>query len=232
MNTEPGMALRPDPWLGQMLGKPAWRLTHTGRELDVIPTPQESPCFVDARIPATDVETVGRLQSAGFRLIDTTIQLERSVWPIARSRTSRYATPDDRARVASIAENNFTFSRFHLDPQISKSVADKIKREWASNYFNGSRGDHMVVAEVGGEVAGFTQFLQQGELLIIDLVAVDARFRGKGLARDMIAFAESKFEGIEQLRVGTQAANSRSLHAYISNKFQYVNASYVFHHHG
>lgn len=232
MNAEPGMALKPDLWLGERIGKPAWRLTQTGRELDAVPLPRETPSFCDVRVPVNEIEVANRLQCAGFRLIDTSIQLERAIWPVGQSRTSRFAVPEDKAAVQRIAEHSFTFSRFHLDPSIPKSAADRIKRDWAGNFFSGDRGDAMVVSVVDDEVAGFLQLLQQGDVLTIDLIAVDSRFRGKGLARDMIRFAEVEMMGVERLKVGTQAANARSLHTYVADKFQLMNATYIFHFHG
>lgn len=232
MNDAPAMALRPDSWLSEMIGKPAWHLTPTGRELDRVPLPGDAPCFVDAKVPANDVETAQRLEDAGFRLVDTNLQLERPGWPVGHSRTGRFAVPEDRAAVERLAESSFAYSRFHLDPMITRSTADKLKRAWAGNFFEGRRGDHMVVSEVDGEIAGFLQLLRQGEVLVIDLVAVDSRFRGRGLSSDMLAFAESAIHGVARIKVGTQAANARALHAYSRDKFRIISATYVFHYHG
>ena len=232
MNPEPAMALRADEWLGSHLGKAVWHLTATGAELEDTPLPQASPCFVDAKLSAGDIATANRLQNAGFRLVETNIRLERPSWPVANSRTSRFADDPDRGAVERIAENGFSYSRFHMDPMIPKAAADRIKRAWAGNYFEGRRGDHMIVSEIDGEIAGFLQVLIDGDNMIIDLVAVDSRFRGRGLARDMISYAESTIPGINRLTVGTQASNVRSLHAYVGNKFQFMAATYVFHFHG
>ncbi|WP_416897446.1 MAG: GNAT family N-acetyltransferase [Minwuia sp.] len=232
MNPGPGMAYRSDEWLSGLLGKAVWHLTPTGAEMDQIPLPQTSPCFIDAKVGASDIETANRLQNAGFRLIETNIRLERASWPAAFSRTARFADDPDRAAVERIAESGFTYSRFHMDPMVPKAAADSVKRAWAGNYFDGKRGDHMVVSEVDGEIAGFLQLLVDGDNMTIDLVAVDSRFRGKGLARDMISFAEATIPNINRLTVGTQASNVRSLHAYVTNKFQFTAATYVFHFHG
>ncbi|WP_417520144.1 GNAT family N-acetyltransferase [Minwuia sp.] len=226
------MVLKPDPWLGGFLGKDAWHLSVSDPVETSVPLPSATPCFVDVKVPVNEIVTANRMQAAGFRLIDTNIQLERPSWPVARSRTARFALEPDRDAIERIAGSSFTTSRFHLDPEISKEAADAIKREWAGNFFAGARGTHMVVSQQGEEIAGFLQLIQQAETLVIDLIAVDARFRGKGLARDMIAFAENHIPGVERLKVGTQAANAQSLHAYVANKFQFMTATYIFHFHG
>lgn len=227
------MALKPDSWLGGLLGKPAWHLSPAARDFDRIAMPDAGgPCFVDAKVPVGRTDIAAKLQDAGFRLIDTNVQMERPAWPAGRSRASRFAVAADRTSVERIAEKGFSYSRFHLDPLIPRSVADRIKRAWAGNYFEGSRGDAMVVAEVGGEVAGFMQIIRQGDVIIYDLCAIDDRFRGKGLARDLIAFAEANIPGIELVRLGTQIANASAMRSWLADRFQFVSASYVFHYHG
>lgn len=232
MNDAPAMALQPEPWLSEMLGKPAWHLTPTGRESERVPLPGDGPCFVDVKVPSGEIATVHRLEEAGFRLADTNLQLERPTWPIGRSRTGRFAMPEDRAAVERLAESSFTYSRFHMDPVIPRSVADRLKRAWAGNFFENRRGDYMVVADVDGEIGGFLQLLRQGDVLTIDLVAVSSRYRGRGLSSDMLAFAESAIPGLGTIRVGTQAANARALHAYSRDKFRLISANYVLHYHG
>lgn len=224
--------LRPDAWLSQHLGKPAWHLALPGGATEAIVLPVAGPCFVDAKVPVTDTAGAARLEAAGFRLVDTNVQLERPVWPTAHSRTGRMAGDRDRQAVERIAGSSFATSRFHLDPAICGTVADRVKRAWAGNYFEGRRGDAMIVADVDREVAGFLQLLRSGGTLVIDLIAVDGRYRGHGLARDMIACAEATIPDVSVLRVGTQIANPGALRTYLRNRFEIVQATYVFHYHG
>ena len=90
----------------------------------------------------------------------------------------------------------------------------------------------MVVAEQGGEIVGFTQLLKaSGEVLIIDLIAVKATYRGQGVAQEMIRFSSSAFGHTSVMRVGTQIANTVSLRVYQGMGFRIVSSGYVFHHH-
>lgn len=226
------MALRPDDWLTGLLGKAAWHMTPSAEPGRLIELPQGEPCFVDAKLPVSRTEVARRLEDKGFRLVDTGMNFERPVWGAATSRHSRAARPADRLAVEEIAARNFSFSRFHLDPLVESATADEIKRQWAGNWFAGQRGDGMIVAEVEGMVAGFLQYLRSGDVLTIDLVAVDNRYRGRGLARDMIAWSESMVPGIAILRVGTQLANAASLRSYMGDNFRLITSNYVFHYHG
>ncbi|MDF1720170.1 MAG: GNAT family N-acetyltransferase [Minwuia sp.] len=232
MNANAPMALRPDDWLAGLLGKPAWHLTPSAEPNRPVEVPTGQPCFIDARLPVTRTEVARKLEDAGFRLVDTGMNFERPTWAAAHSRHCRLSVPSDRAAVEDIASRNFTFSRFHLDPIVSNDAANEIKRQWAGNHFAGTRGDGMIVAEVEGETVGFLLYLLSGDVLTIDLVAVDSRHRGKGLARDMIAFADSLVPGVAILRVGTQLANAPSLRSYMGDNFRLISSSYVFHYHG
>jgi ribosomal protein S18 acetylase RimI-like enzyme len=142
------------------------------------------------------------------------------------------ALPGDRQAVEDIARKSFLYSRFHLDPAFSRAVADRIKAEWAGNFFHGQRGDHMVVAEVAGAVRGFLQLLQdEPERMTIDLIAVAEDVRGRGVASAMMGYAMRACRA-RTLRVGTQAANLASLRLYENLGFRVIATSYVLHRHG
>ena len=77
-----------------------------------------------------------------------------------------------------------------LDPRFPKHLADGIKSSWAGNYFEGKRGDGMVVAERDGGVVGFLQLLwAETGCLVVDLIGLDSAWQGQGIGRDMILYA-------------------------------------------
>jgi ribosomal protein S18 acetylase RimI-like enzyme len=89
----------------------------------------------------------------------------------------------------------------------------------------------MIVAEDSDGVCGFLQLLRARDgSTIIDLIAVDERGRGRGLARAMIALVAND-RGTGALRVGTQLANRPSLSLYEALGFRMTSAAYVLHLH-
>src|SRR5262249_52847692 len=145
---------------------------------------------------------------------------------------SRFASPWVRPAVAAIATSSFEWSRLHLDPLIPKETADRSRRDWASNFFAGKRGDAMVVAEHDGAPAAFLLAKgPAGGTLTIDLIAVRPSFRHLGFGASCIRFAASRIAGTQSLRVGTQAANVGSLRFYESLGFRTVASHYVLHLH-
>jgi GNAT superfamily N-acetyltransferase len=226
------MSAAHDVWLSGLLGKPAYHV-HLGEKLlqggDL---PRGS--FLDAKVPVADVATLSALQDLGFKVIDTNVQLTRKAAridpPVAGV---RFAMPGDESALRDLAAGSFVESRFYRDPRIGDDVASQVKREWAGNFFSGKRGEWMVVAEEDEKITGFLQLLRgNDDVVIIDLVAVAPDFRGRGLARSMIAFAAQQCLGrAADMLVGTQIANVGSLSLYDALNFRISSADYVLHLH-
>ncbi len=229
----PLTAVLADPWLGDLLGYPAY---HLSTVVD-LPSPEllpPGPAFVDGKVEVRQIQILRHLENLGFRIIDTNLQLMGQPH-ISGSDASRcrLAIPEDAAEVVAIAAQSFEVSRFHLDPKISNPVANQIKAAWAKNFFAGRRGDEMVVAEHQGQIAGFMQLLGgQKKSWVIDLLAVAPGFRGQGLARAMIAYgAQHYLTPSMAMKVGTQVANISALKLYTSLGFRVDQATYVLHLH-
>lgn len=224
------ITLVPDPWLAGIMDRPVHRVAVGPDGGDVLNAPRG---FYYARIATDDVIAAHRLAALGFRVVDTGVTLE---WRTEAGGTNasgvRHARPEDLEAVMGLARRGFSQSRFHLDPAIPKELADEIKSRWAGNFFSRSRGDHMIVAEAEGRVAGFLQLLDAADgALVIDLIAVDPAVRRRGLGRTMIGYA-SRLAKKPLMRVGTQVANTGSLRLYENLGFRTVASSYLMHLHG
>lgn len=225
--------LRHDEWLSNLLGCPALHLTGAAKSLGSQDLPRER-AFVDAKVAVTRIDELRHLQDLGFRVVDTNVQLNRKAEPLqSATGMCRFAVPEDERSVCDIAASSFSVSRFHLDTKIPQETADRIKAGWAGNFFRGSRGDWMVVAEDENGPAGFLQLLRNGDDAIqIDLIAVAGKARGRGLGRAMIGFGSQRCLGRPtEMGVGTQIANIRSFNLYSSLGFVFSSATYVLHLH-
>jgi ribosomal protein S18 acetylase RimI-like enzyme len=230
----------PDPWLAGVMSRPVHRVSGSvapGEESDGMRALAhlDQNGFAYARIPTAEVRLAQLLEDAGFRLVDAGITLETDTKRADdRLRPNvRLARPEDVTATEAIARTAFRFSRFHLDPRIPTALANEIKAQWAGNFFRGTRGDYMVVAEHAGNLTGFLQLLAAPDrTLIIDLIAVTEAHREQGLASSMIGFAARECGAPPRLRVGTQAANVASLRLYERLGFTVTATSYVLHRHG
>lgn len=228
--------LKPDSWLSDIFGYPAWRIDHgaTGEPLSALQA--VSPVFAYAKLKVEHISEVSQLADAGFRVVDTALNFD-GVISGSPGNSVRFAVPEDSSAVPRIAGSVFRFSRFHLDPLVPNGIADTIKSAWAANYFEGKRGDGMVVAERNGCIAGFLQLMWSvQDCLVIDLIGVDSAWQGQGIGRDMILHAARYGTGDgrvpARMMVGTQAANAPSVRLYESLGFRLASAQYVMHFHG
>ena len=231
-----------DQWLSEIFGHDVLKLTLERPQIEADLNFYEElghylkrrPIFIYTKISVNEIRYVHGLEKIGFHLVDTSILFDKQISgdrPSRASTTIRFARREDKAEVGRIAQNNFIYSRFHLDPKIPDEIADIVKANWATNYFSGKRGDAMVVSEYEGRLAGFLQLLQHDADIIIDLIAVDQKYRRNHIASDMIDFAERNFSGAKSIRVGTQVVNIPSMAFYEKTGFMIADAAYVFHYH-
>jgi GNAT superfamily N-acetyltransferase len=232
-----GQCLQHDPWLSQVLEREVYHLDSSdpaAAERALQRLVGAGRCFLYAKVPCRDLAQVWWLEGHGFRLVDTAVTLAAPLQrglPLVSGLNIRLARPQDRTQVGEVAASSFRYSRFHADPRIGSELADRIKRQWSENFFVGARGDLMVVAADQGRVVGYNLLLRRGEDLVIDLIAVARPWRGQGVARDLIAFAQDQAPGATRLVVGTQLANRDSLALYQGLGMKLVEAAYVYHLH-
>lgn len=222
------MRVQNDPWLTALFQKPVFRVEVDGQESLKLP----SVCFAYAKVGAENIQEAKALTDSGFFIADTNISFACETSNLRTTEnqaiTVRLAKPEDDASVRRIAGSSFSFTRFHADPFVDNGLADKIKEEWAGNFFSGMRGDEMLVAEKDGKVIGFCQNLIQGNKVIIDLIAVDRNAQGQGAGGAMISNLRGRYT---RVHVGTQLANKKSIALYEKAGFRFHGAHYVLHKH-
>lgn len=228
-----------DQWLSQIMGKPVYRVmadNTLGENEGAIKDLQPGNVFLYAKVPVQDVTNIERLEKLQFHLVDTNVVLDKKATQDRKPSGKtivRLAESKDEQQAVELGRRSFAFTRFHQDPAIPKEKADEIKAEWVRNYFKGTRGSHMIVAEKDNQIVGFLLMIfSEGNFeLIIDLVAVDPDFQHQGIATDMIIFAENMIENVKSVKVGTQIANIPSLKLYGKLGFKVCHSAYVFHFH-
>lgn len=222
---KPSVALKEDVWLSQFLApKQVWQVTDAAQLEDI---PAQS--FLYAKVPVDDVAAAKVLQQKGFYLVDTNLRFEQQT-PLTGiiGPACRTATEQDRTQVKKIAANALIQTRFHLDPAISNETAAAIKAAWVENYFNGQRGDDLIVAVQDDQVLGFVLLIKQDNGAVIDLIAVDPTAQRRQVGAALVQAANQAY-GL--LTAGTQAANQKSIQFYQKYGFTLAQSTYVFHCH-
>lgn len=137
---------------------------------------------------------------------------------------------EDQSAILLITENAFNYSRFHADSRFSHELAEKIKREWILHNLTSRPNTHNLVAEVNNDVVGYCSLLISSDRISIDLIAVKASVRGKGVGGSLIGQSQQYASlNKKELFVGTQKHNpANSLYL----RFGFINRAIhtVWHH--
>ena len=226
--------LIPDAWLSEQLGKPAFNLENNFSQFSQGQL-LESKAFISAKVAACDYRSLSSLQQKGFRIVDVNLQymgIPNQQQSSLSSEQIRSAVKEDEHQVCKIAATEFTHNRFHRDPEISIEIAARIKHEWIANYFRGSRGDLLIVAELNKEVIGFLLLMWKFPAMIIDLIAVDAIHQNQGIAGRLIRSAwNHRRQEVDRLSAGTQLSNPFSMAQYSRLGLELVSVYYLLHLH-
>ncbi len=238
------MTIQEDGWLSSVMERPVFRVDakQPGDAAAVREHLAGRTGYYFAKVDAADVALTKELLRAGFYVADVCV-----TFAVAPGRLIGGANPTvdvgtlpggpdhDRieSEVLAIAHDSFRFTRFHLDPLVSRATADLVKKEWVRNYAEGKRGDHLFVATTGGRATGFLAALRShdGATAIIDLVGVHPDAQRQGVGRTMITRFAEHYRDARELLVGTQVANTPSVQLYESLGFRLKSSQYVLHMH-
>ena len=222
-----------DEWLSRIVGKPVYELKSFEINLKLNDLPK-GQVLIWSKIPVDNIDKLICLQKLGFYIVDTNIKFILSDKISSKNKFNlRFANSGDETDVRTLARSAFNYNRFNQDPNISNKIASKIKEEWVGNFFLGKRGKWMIIIEDNSKIAGFLQLISKNQnTIVIDLIAIDEKNRGKGLAKEMISYAyENCLKKNGTIEVGTQISNAPSIKLYSNLGFNMNTASYVLHMH-
>lgn len=239
------MNLVEDPWLSNQIQLPVFKLDGDDffssqlfqEKLETYPH-----VFCYTKVPVTSTTQISKLTDCGFHVVDVNLLFSYQYNETGlRSMDSSHVkiencNQSDEDELLCIAESNFIYSRFHLDPNISKQTADKVKRNWVENNCSGKRGDRLLVAKINEKPVGFLAVIiskwANQTCAIIDLIGVDSSIQGKGIGTALVSFFQNEYgKRYPNLLVGTQAANIPSVRLYEKCGFRLCESKYVLHYH-
>jgi len=195
---------------------------------------QQGHQYLVTRIDAADLPLVQALERQRFQLIDVLLTQYLSVTPFesklpgapqaSGSLLVRAAGTDDAPMVGKICAESMVSSRFHADPFVGPDRASRVFADWGRNLILGGQADVTLVAEEGGEVAGFLALREVAasreslgfKYARIELTAVREGSRGRGVFQALFERAReiALHRAWALLGVGTQVNNIAAIRAY------------------
>jgi len=225
--------LQVDLWLTNVVNRPCYKLAShrfvTRKDLTDLP----QAAFVWAKLPVEKIEDCAKLIDIGFYIVDTNLKYSGSLSiNSSMDSTIRLAQPHDQEVILGIAATAFQYSRFHLDENFSDGIANQTRVSWVKSFFDGDRGDVMIVAiDKHDQPVGFLLSKIENNEITIDLVALEVASRGQGLASAMIGSLSLYYPDGNLLKVGTQAVNIPSVRLYEKLGFHVSEANHILHWH-
>jgi ribosomal protein S18 acetylase RimI-like enzyme len=119
----------------------------------------------------------------------------------------RPAQPDDLLQIEAVVQRAY---RIYID-RIGRRPAPMD-----DDYRTKIAGGEVYVAESGGRVAGIVVIITAHDHVLVENVAVDPGFQGRGIGRALMAHAERHAgeHGLDELRLYTNAAMTENLTLY------------------
>lgn len=169
-----------------------------------------------ARIPSGLPQPIRFLEAHDFRYVDALITFEWKRRNYREVEGVEVAQASDAEAVGALSVAAFNLNRFTSDPNLAREGVDLMHRTWAMNNLNG-RADRNWVVRKGARLAGFIQCLDRPseDCARIDLIAVDADFRGQGIGESLVETFVAHYSPLRaRLLVGTQGANRGAMRLY------------------
>ena len=146
-----------------------------------------NPFMVFTKINATDFPKIHFFEDAGFRYIETQIDLTKKLdheykldIPVRLS----IAEEKDMPAILDIAKTTFKIDRYSIDPDFDGSVSGKRYYNWMKNIF-GKEKTFLCKFELDGEIIGFTCFEDKGETANHMIMGLKNDLTGRGIGINM-----------------------------------------------
>lgn len=142
------------------------------------------------------------------------------------------AAPDALRELVALGLEAARWSRFALDPRMPPGAAERMYRIWVRRSLEREIADEVLVArDDAGGAAGMISLVQQHDLCVIGLVAVNGERRRQGFGRQLVrcAFDWSIRRGLRQIAVTALSANVAACRLYEACGFRPDRRSMIAH---
>lgn len=190
---------------------------------------KENYDIVIAKVEAGKIEEIEKLQNDGFILKDTLIRfsIERiSTKKLEKSKLVSLAKKQDLKYLKKIAKSSFRKSHFYKNKNLEISKIDALYEKWILNKFEAKNNIYVYKEE--NIIKGFLLAIENQSEAKIDLIAVDSKFKGKGIGKELILnFFQSNIS--KKSYVGTQITNIAAMRLYEKVGYKIFDFTYIFH---
>jgi len=201
--------------------------------------------FIQCKLDSRNIYVAQVLEELGFMLASVDINFIRDLGSIENKKNKEniYSVSScndkDIDCLYEMSKTAYTTTRFHNDPKITKEQADEMQALWIKNCYYQKLADNIITVRKGNDILGFAaieilkgmSFPNNMKIANIILIAVDKKFKGKGVGSILIGASSdwAKSNGCSFLAAGTQIINNASVKFYQKNGFKLQSSVLSFH---
>ena len=137
----------------------------------------------------------------------------------------------DWARIRKIIPKTGTSRIFH-DKKIKKSLRVNYLKTWIKNFFNGLRGDSLIICEdLKKSILGLALLKKDKSLTIVDQLLVSKKAQGKGIGSQLLKVINSRYSRKPSIS-GVHSINKGGIDFYYSKlKCKIIKKYFYYHFH-
>ncbi|RZK20313.1 MAG: GNAT family N-acetyltransferase, partial [Flavobacterium sp.] len=148
--------------------------------------------------------------------------------------TRQYFINDQKSysEILDLTLQSGVYSRFSLDSNFKNDEYEKLYTEWINKSISKEVAVEVLVKNIDNTVVGFSTLTQKSDYLAdIGLVAVDSKYRGRGIGKEVIlnTILEAHNRGFKSIQVVTQLDNGPANTLYQSSGFSKESIKYIYH---
>lgn len=133
------------------------------------------------------------------------------------------------ANLLSIALQSGGHSRYYLDKKFPISAFLTLYYQWIQKSLDGTLATDVLLYEIDNVPQGLITYKQLDDKVSIGLVAVDVKYKGKGIGSDLMRALFSILKPGITVEVATQQDNSEACHFYEKNGFSVESVYNIYH---
>lgn len=164
-------------------------------------------------------------------LVDRKVIYSKEVSTYAEKDKHIRCIKDSSPRLYSLALQAGHESRYKKDERFAYGEFERLYKTWVDNSINGCIADRVLGYYIEDQLVGFITLAFKEKFSDIGLIAVSDGFRGRNVGKKLIEAVErvTLENGIKQIKVATQRANTGACAFYEKCGFEIISSTSIYH---
>lgn len=180
-----------------------------------------------SKIDALEKKKIIKLEKMGFNLMDTLITFSLKKILHGNDNGNIFLVKEQEVHeVSEISKKSYKMSHFYFNEELDIEKVDELYCNWVKNKYK--QGQKIYVHKKNEIIQGFLLVKENDKEAIIELIAVDEKFRGQNVAKNLIEFFFNE-NLLKKSFVGTQISNIAAIRLYESMGYKIEKFTHIFH---